>query len=99
MQCELDEVTSKWRAMGLALRLKPSDLDTIEKHRSDPNDCLTDVLTKWLQQCYNTERFGVPSWKLLVDAVAHRRGGNNPALARQIAANHNGKSCTLYSLL
>ena len=52
-------------------------------------------MTEWLNQTYETDRFGLPSWKLLVDAVAHRRGGNNPALARQIATKHNGMCVTL----
>ena len=88
-------MTSRWKELGLALRLRPADLQTIETHRTDPNSCLTDVLTKWLQQNYNTDRFGLPSWKLLVNAVAHCIGGNNPALARQIATKHNGMCVTL----
>ena len=52
---------------------------------------LSDVVNEWLSQSYNTERFGLPSWKMLVDAVAHRSGGNNYALARQIAIQHNGE--------
>ena len=88
----------KWQGIGEALRLPPPVLDRIKHDEQDCEDRLRLVVTKWLQQCYNTERFGVPSWKLLVDAVAHHRGSNNPALARWIAANHNGKSCTLYTL-
>ena len=43
------------------------------------------------EEGYNTTRFGVPSWKLLVAAVAHPAGGNNRALAEQIAKKYCGK--------
>ena len=91
VQCELDDVTSRWKELGLALRLRPAVLKTIGTRETDPSSRLIEVLTEWLQQNYNTDCFGPPSWKLLVDAVAHRRGGSNPALARQTAANHNGE--------
>ena len=87
---ELSDVAHKWQGIGEALRLPPPALDRIECDQQDCEGRLRKVVTKWLQQCYNTERFGVPSWKLLVDVVAHRRGGNNPALARQIADKHGG---------
>ena len=92
-------MTSRWKELGLALRLRPAVLKTIETQQTDLNSRMIDILTEWLQQNYNTDRFGLPSWKLLVDAVAHRSGGNNPALARQIATKHNGKcNIVLYSI-
>ena len=92
------DVVHRWRGLGCALRLHPPVFNEIQHDNQCSEDCLRAVLTKWLQQNYNTDRFGLPSWKLLVDAVAHRSGGNNPALARQIAANHNGKSVYMYNV-
>ena len=90
--CELDEVAHRWRQLGLALRLKPSTLAKIKKEqREDVSCCLSEVVTEWLKQSYNTERFGLPSWQMLVQAVAHPNGGNNHALAQKIAAIHTGK--------
>ena len=87
-----------WRPLGLALRLNPSVLARIEKERpSDVRACLSEMVTEWLNQSYNTERFGVPSWKMLVEAVAHPNGGNNHALAQKIAAIHTGKCCATYN--
>ena len=83
-------MADKWNKVGLALRLDPSVLSRIRKNFSDVEDCLLEVLTQWLQKAYNTTRFGDPSWKLLVEAVAHPAGGNNPALAQQIALKYNG---------
>ena len=90
VQCDLLDVAHKWKGLGKALRLRPSVLNRIEADRPDVNSCLVEVLTEWLQQAYNTDRFGLPSWKLLVAAVAHPAGGNDHALARQIAEKHNG---------
>ena len=90
--CELDEVAHRWRQLGLALRLKPHTLSRIEKERqNDVRTFLLEVVTEWLNQSYNTERFGLPTWKMLVQAVAHPNGGNNHALAQKIAAIHTGQ--------
>ena len=86
---ELLPVASRWKNMGLALKLKPYVLNTIEKNHTDVESRLLDVLTEWLNKAYNTTRFGDPSWKLLVEAVAHSAGGNNRALAETIAKKHN----------
>ena len=86
---EVMDVAARWELLGTALRLRPSDLDTIQlKHQSDPTKCLKDMLVAWLQQCCDTRRFGQPSWRLLCQAVCKQVGGNNPGLARRIAGNH-----------
>ena len=90
VQCDLLDVAHKWKGLGKALRLRPNVLNRIEADRPDVNSRLEEVLTEWLQQAYNTDRFGLPSWKLLVAAVAHPAGGSDHALARRIAEKHNG---------
>ena len=91
VQSELHDVAPNWRGLGEALRLRPAVLGRIEADKSDSKSRLREALTEWLQQAYNTERFGPPSWKMLVAAVAHPSGGNNNALAQQIASKHNGR--------
>ena len=88
---ELLPVAHRWRKIGLALRLDPNLLNRVRhKNHVEVEDYLEDVLTEWLNKAYNTTRFGDPSWKLLVEAVAHSAGGNNRALAETIAQKHNG---------
>ena len=85
---EVMDVTAKWKALGGALRLRPTDLDTIEaKHKGDPTECLRDMLLAWLQLKYDVKKYGAPSWDMLSEAVGKRSGGDNPALAKQIAKN------------
>ena len=91
VQSALHDVAPNWRGLGEALRLRPAVLRTIEADKSDCRSRLREALTEWLQQAYNTERFGPPSWKMLVAAVAHPSGGNNNALAQQIASKYNGR--------
>ena len=83
-------MASRWRSLGAALRLSPPTLDRIEADRRDVRSCLEDVVTEWLNQSYDTERFGLPSWEGLASAVAHRSGGNNSALADDIIKRHGG---------
>ena len=88
---ELLSVAHNWRGVGRALRLHPDLLNGIEADHSDLTSRLKGVLTKWLKREYDTIRFGLPSWQLLVAAVAHPAGGKDHALAGQIAGRHNGK--------
>ena len=91
---ELSNVAHKWKDIGLALRLHPDKLETIEADCHDSKSCLRKTLTEWLKKSYNTTRFGPPSWTLLVAAVADDGGGNDRALAEKIARKHNGKGET-----
>ena len=88
---ELVGVAHMWKKMRLALRLDPNLLRRIEVKKNDVENNLSDVCEEWLKKSYDTESFGDPSWKLLVDAVAHRAGGKDRALAMEIAAKYNGK--------
>ena len=84
-------IASRWKGVGIELRLKLSDLDTIEgAHPNSPEDCLTDVVSRWLQKGYNTTRHGPPTWRKLVRAILVDSGGHNPGLAEKLAQNHQG---------
>ena len=88
---EIESLKSLYFRLGRSLRLGSEDLQKICEayHRdSDADRALNDVLLLWLRQKYNTEKFGSPTWKLLVEAVNKKTGGNNHDLAKQIAANH-----------
>ena len=89
MQSELKEAAANWKSIGIVLQLKPDFLQSIEtQYSSDPCACLTWMLMEWLMRKYNVEQFGEPTWKHLVEAVGHREGGANMALAREIARRH-----------
>ena len=79
---ELQQVIARWKHIGLALRLDHSQLKQIEKENRDLDDCMTEMLTLWLNKSYNIGKFGEPSWELLAKAVGDPAGGNNPALGK-----------------
>ena len=86
---EVMDLASRWHSLGLALRLKSAELDTIStKNHTNPTECLRDMLLAWLQQRYDFKKFGLPSWRMLCQAISNPVGGNNPALARKIAEHH-----------
>ena len=91
VHCELLNAAHNWKSIGKALRLHPDLLSRIEADQPDVKSRLNEILTEWLKKAYNTTRFGLPSWKLLVAAVAHPAGGNDRALAERIAGKYNGK--------
>ena len=90
VKSELIPVTTRWKHIGLALRLDPAQLSRIESDHGTVDDCLTEVIHLWLKKAYNTERFGEPSWMLLASAVSHPAGGNDRALAEKITEKYGG---------
>ena len=59
------------------------------------------MLLVWLRHSYNIDKHGPPTWRRLVEAVDNDAGGNNRALAKKIASNHekiasNHPAGTLY---
>lgn len=93
MKCALLEKKStaeNWENIGEALRLRPNKLERIRQDSTNKVDCLCGVLNEWLEGEYNTQRFGSPSWKQLVKAVAHEHGGNDCYLAEWIDNKYNG---------
>ena len=84
-----EPVTARGKSLGLALRLSPTRLNVIEKENRSFDECLTGALTLWLNHNYDTKTYGEPSWELLAEAVGHRLGGNNLALADEIRHRHS----------
>lgn len=89
----LQGVYERWFNIGVSLRLRMPFLEEIfEKIRADPknNDyAIARIITNWLKREYNVERFGVPTWKALVEAVYAPIGGNDADLAKEIASKHS----------
>ena len=88
---EVHTIAGNWRQIAVGLRL-PLRMKSVfaEMHSNNPKDCLLAVLEEWLKGNHNVEKYGHPSWRALVKAVADPTGGANPALAHSIAAKHSG---------
>ena len=72
-----------WRALGLALGLRPDTLKCIADMYPDPRHCLTEILAAWLQK----EGEATPSWRVLVGALREPTVAKK-ALADVIAKAH-----------
>ena len=97
---EVVDIKSMWFDLGRSLRLRSDDLEDICKKYPNESDrdakrALNDVLLLWLKKKYNVERFGPPTWRMLVEAINKKTGGNNYELAKQIALNHPAGSTIL----
>ena len=86
VKSELFPVASKWRSIGLALRLSDDRLDMIKVNNSDIDvtECLTDMLRLWLKKTYDYVSYGEPTWNMLRKAIASPAGGDDPALADKL---------------
>ena len=61
---ELYDVRTKWKLIGLGLRLPPPELDAIS---GDHLNCLQNVLTKWLNRIDP-----LPTWDALIAVLRSR---------------------------
>ena len=83
------DIAHKWKYFGGALRIAAHLLDQIEEESAaNVEKCLKRVLTLLLKQNYDFTKYGCPTWKKIIEAIFHRAGGSNPALAMKIAKNH-----------
>jgi len=89
-------VVGRWKAIGEGLRLSPGILEQIDDH--NPRDCMSAMLKHWLWRNYDIEKFGEPTWRMVVKVVAHSAAGNNCALALSIAGRHSGNRL-LYQMI
>ena len=85
------DLAGMWRDMCFALGLRPAVVDTIAAtYPQNPKQCLREVIIRWLRKAYDVSKHGPPTWRTLVKAVSDKAGGDNPALAEEIAKNHKG---------
>ena len=61
---ELYDARTKWKRIGLGLRLPPSDLDAMS---GDPLDCLQNSLSQWLNGIDP-----LPTWDALIAVLRSR---------------------------
>ena len=59
----------QWNDLGLVIGIIQTELDAIRAEYKNPKDCLRKCLSLWLQQKYNTEKYGLPSMESLANAA------------------------------
>ena len=96
---EVESLQSVYYPLGQSLRLNIVDLKGIRDAYPNADQALEEVILLWLDKKYNVEKFGKPTWRMLVEAVDRKRGGNNHELAKKIATKHPSGSSSLLLLL
>ena len=84
---ECSSLCAQWDKITGSLGLRPSLIASIR--RNNPNDntgCWNDALLEWISQNYNTEKFGLPSWRTFLTAVAKV----DKLQFKKLAAEHQG---------
>ena len=61
-----------------------------EKYPNKDYSCLNQVLKLFILKKYNTERYGLPTWKLLLKAI----GKIDANLFKKMAEEHKGIRCS-----
>ena len=84
----LQNEQEKFYKIGTWLRLPQSLLNTIRVQTPDYAEAMNRIINNWLIGNYDTEIHGPPTWKMLAEAVWAPNGGNNAALADEIARLH-----------
>ena len=84
----LQNQQAKCYEIGTWLKFTRDQLDAIKVKSKSHVEAMESIITEWLNGNYNTEMFGPPTWKMLVEAVGAPTGGNNKALAKKIAEAH-----------
>ena len=82
---ECKSLAAKWEELSIYLGLSFEVTDNI-KGSGDNHHCWSETLKHWIKQNYNTEKFGLPSWRSLLTAVAKV----DKLLFKELAAKHQG---------
>ena len=80
---------ARWQEIALGLRLKQGDVDAIKSNHDTPAASLREVEKLFLTKNYNTQKFGPPTWRRLVEVVGNPVAGQRPDLALKIAREHS----------
>ena len=89
-------IKARYYHLGIALKLRLSELRAIQStYERHADQALSEVVVLWLQQKYNFEKFGPPTWRQLVIAIDSEAGGDSHALAKKVASKYSsGKHTT-----
>ena len=69
--------------------------DTIkEKYPNKELSCLNEALKLWILRKYKTERYGLPTWKMLLKAI----GKVDENLFKKLAREHQGTIDSILSI-
>ena len=94
---EAESLAVEWEKISRDLGLSSSDINRIKCDfgRCGCYKCWSEALDHWIKQNYNTKRYGEPSWRTLLKAIA----GVNKLRFKKLAKDHQGGECRSYNYI
>ena len=90
---ECSSLSAKWEQLSAYLGLNRRLIDSIKRnHPNDSTGCWNDALGHWIGQNYNTDRFNVPSWKVLLRSIALV----DKLVFKELAREHEGEIFSVF---
>ena len=82
---ECKELVSQWDQLSIYLGLSSRVIEKIGKNnKSETFNCMCEAVKEWIKQNYLTKKYGKPSWRTLLNAVAML----DMLLCKKLAAKH-----------
>ena len=88
---ECKSLSSKWEEIAAYLGLSYSEIAKIRMINMNYSGCLNDALWRWIEQSYNVEKFGMPSWRTLLAVIVEV----DNQLFMRLAKEHRSKQSKL----
>ena len=86
MECR--SLAANWEQLSGYIGLSFDLIDSIKgNHPSNNSGCWNEALKQWIKQNYETDKFGKPSWRTLLKAIALV----DKRLFKKSAADHQGR--------
>jgi hypothetical protein len=82
---ECSSLAAEWKQLSGYLGLSIGTIDII-KENSSAAGCWNEALKQWIKQNYRTAKFGYPSWRTLLEAIARV----DKLLFKKLADKHQG---------
>ena len=84
-------LAAKWKQLSGFMGLSYKTICTIDNNPDDSEGSWNEALMQWILQKYNTEKYGLPSWKSLLKTVSRV----DQLLFEKLAKEHQAKGeCT-----
>ena len=91
---ETRSLAAYWNEISISLGLSRKMISNSIKVAGDSYQCWSEALKQWIQQNYNTKKFGEPSWRRLLKAIAVV----NRAQCKELAVKHQLKGELLHTV-
>ena len=84
-------LAAKWKQLSGFMGLSFKTIRTIKENNDDNEGSWNEALMQWILRDYNTEKYGLPSWKSLLKTVSRV----DQSLFEELAREHQAKGgCT-----